>query len=85
MKRLVWLLGAVALTACGFACSLCQSPFDYAGPVVGPGNEPLHGFHDREGSSLAGAASNVSGGAIQEDGVAVESAQRPTAGGQRTK
>jgi hypothetical protein len=51
MKRGSGSLGVLLLLASLAGCNICQSPFDYCGPVIGP-----HGFPNREFGARAGSA-----------------------------
>ena len=63
MQRLIALAGCLLAIAAGLiGCSMCQSPYDYCGPTVGPGGAPEAGFMDRKNSILSQGAPLVSVG-----------------------
>jgi hypothetical protein len=53
MKRGSGSLGVLLLLASLAGCNLCQSPFDYCGPVIGPHGCPNCDFAARDGSAFA--------------------------------
>ena len=53
MKRALPSLAAMLLAAFLCGCSMCQSPFDYCGPVEGPDGCPNCDFGARRGSLYA--------------------------------
>lgn len=53
MKRALPSLAAVLLAASLSGCAMCQSPFDYCGPVAGPDGLPNCDFGARRGSIYA--------------------------------
>lgn len=54
MRRFASLAGLSALAAGLTGCSMCHTPYDYAGPVVGPNGCPTTGFNERVGSVSGG-------------------------------
>jgi hypothetical protein len=50
MNRRSSILAALTLFASLSGCAMCQSPFDYCGPVIGPGGEQSCNFNARRGS-----------------------------------
>lgn len=53
MKRLLGSLGALLLVAAFDGCAMCQSPFDYCGPVIQENGCPNCQFNARRGSIFA--------------------------------
>ena len=50
MKRRSSALATLALVASLAGCAMCQSPFDYCGPVAGPNGDQNCNFNARRGS-----------------------------------
>ena len=50
MKRRSSILATLALVASLTGCAMCQSPFDYCGPVTGPNGDQNCNFNARRGS-----------------------------------
>lgn len=50
MKRRSSALAVLALVASLAGCAMCQSPFDYCGPVAGPNGDQNCNFNARRGS-----------------------------------
>lgn len=50
MKRRSSVLATLALVASLAGCAMCQSPFDYCGPVAGPNGDQNCNFNARRGS-----------------------------------
>ena len=50
MKRRSSALATLALVASLAGCAMCQSPFDYCGPVAGPKGDQNCNFNARRGS-----------------------------------
>jgi hypothetical protein len=50
MKRRLSALATLALVAALAGCAMCQSPFDYCGPVAGPDGCQSCNFNARRGS-----------------------------------
>jgi hypothetical protein len=56
MRRRIGCLGVLLLLGSLAGCNLCQSPYDYAGSVMGPDGNPNCQFGSRWGSVFAPTA-----------------------------
>jgi hypothetical protein len=56
MRRRSGSLGVLLLVGCLAGCNMCQSPYDYAGSVIGPEGYPNCQFGSRWGSVFAPTA-----------------------------
>jgi hypothetical protein len=80
MIRRAWTMMACLLGITSLGCAMCQSPFDYVGPVGKGTTCPRCGFNTREGSILGsngGASGGMEGGSVSE-----QAASYPTANSQ---
>ncbi|HEY1784562.1 MAG TPA: hypothetical protein VGG30_03405 [Pirellulales bacterium] len=50
LRGLVWMVLVAACTG----CTMCQAPYDYCAPTIGPDGKPTGGFMTRQGSVLGG-------------------------------
>lgn len=58
MRRILCTLGLLSLGIAWAGCSMCKSPYDYCGPVMGPGGCPNCGY-GRVGSAISGGGPPV--------------------------
>lgn len=49
------------LLLCGVGCTMCQNPYDYAGPTIGPNGQPVGNFTQRTGSAFNGTSPPIAG------------------------
>lgn len=65
MKRALSSWAALVLAAALSGCSICQSPFDYCGPVEGPDGHPNCDFGARRGSLYTPMDDSASGAQLE--------------------